>query len=104
VGLEDALAICLAFLDHEPASYARAVARWASRLTAERSLDLADAQLLFAALGSLPGAGARAGAEAVIELATRYGLDASTQSAATSGDDRRRYACPRRWRRFRVRC
>jgi hypothetical protein len=32
VGLEDALAICLALLDREPETYPRAAAKWASRL------------------------------------------------------------------------
>ena len=36
--------------------------------------DLVDAQLAFAALAALPGPGARAGAEALIEISTRYGL------------------------------
>jgi hypothetical protein len=37
-------------------------------------LDLVDAQLAFAALAALPGPGARAGAEALIEISTRCGL------------------------------
>ena len=74
VSLEDALAICLAFLDQEPASYPRAAAKWASRMSVERSVSLADAQLLLAALGALPGAGVRAGAEALIELCALYEL------------------------------
>ena len=40
----------------------------------ERKLTLADAQLTLAALEVLPSAGARAGAEALIELAGRHGL------------------------------
>jgi hypothetical protein len=35
---------------------------------------LVDAQLTLAALAALPGEGARAGAEALIELAERYRL------------------------------
>jgi hypothetical protein len=35
-GLEDALAILLAILDREPATYPRAAARWASRFALER--------------------------------------------------------------------
>jgi len=74
VGLEDALAICLALLDREPETFPRAAARWASRFAIERRLTLADAQLTLAALAVLPGESARAGAEALSELAERYGL------------------------------
>jgi hypothetical protein len=73
-GLEDALAICLALLDREPETYPRAAAKWASRFAIERRLPLPDAQLTLAALGALPGEGARAGIEALVELAERYGL------------------------------
>jgi hypothetical protein len=76
VGLEDALAILLALLDREPDTFPRAAARWGGRLALERKLPLADAQLVLAALAVLPGPGpgARAGAEALIELSDRYGL------------------------------
>jgi len=74
VGLEDALAILLALIDREPDTFSRAAARWGGRLTLERRLSLVDAQLALAALAALPGAGARAGAEALIELADRHGL------------------------------
>ena len=37
-------------------------------------LDLVDAQLALAALAALPGPGAKAGADALIEISTRYGL------------------------------
>ena len=63
VPLEDALEICLALLELEPHSY-----------LIERKLDLVDAQLAFSALAALPGPGAKAGAEALIEISTRYGL------------------------------
>jgi len=74
VGLEDALAILLALLDREPQTFSRGAARWGGRLTLERRLGLVDAQLTLASLAALPGPGARAGAEALIELAERYGL------------------------------
>jgi hypothetical protein len=74
VPLEDALDICLALLELEPDSYPRIATRWGSRLAIERKLDLVDAQLAFAALAALPGPGARAGAEALIEISTRYGM------------------------------
>ena len=73
-GLEDALAICLALLDREPETYPRAAAKWASRFAIERRLALTDAQLTLAALAALPTDTARAGAEALIELADRYRL------------------------------
>jgi hypothetical protein len=72
--LELALAICLALLDREPTVYPRAAARWGSRFALERNLPLVDAQLTLAALAVLPGDGGRAGAEALIDLADRYGL------------------------------
>lgn len=74
VCLEDALAILLALLDREPETFPRAAVRWGGRLMLERRLSLVDAQLALAALGTLPGPGARAGAEALIELSERYGL------------------------------
>jgi hypothetical protein len=72
--LEDALAICLALLDREPETYPRAAAKWASRFAIEQRLTLTDAQLTLAALAALPGESARAGVEALIELAGRYRL------------------------------
>ncbi len=74
VGLEDALAILLALLDREPHTFSKSAARWGSRLVLERKLTLVDAQLALAALAVLPGPGARAGAESLIELSARYGL------------------------------
>jgi hypothetical protein len=40
----------------------------------ERQLDLVDAQLVLAALAALPGAAAKAGVDALIEISGRYGL------------------------------
>ena len=74
VGLEDALAILLALIDREPQTFPRAAARWGARFTVERRVSLVDAQLALAALAVLPGPGARAGAEALIELSDRHGL------------------------------
>jgi hypothetical protein len=74
VPLEDALDICLALLEHEPHTYPRTAARWGSRLAIERKLHLVDAQLALAALATLPGPGAKAGADALVEISTRYGL------------------------------
>ena len=74
VPLEDALDVMLALLELEPESYPKLAARWASRLAIEKRLTLGDAQLVLAALAVLPGPGARAGAEALIEIASRCGL------------------------------
>jgi hypothetical protein len=74
IGLEDALAILLALLDREPESFSRNAARWASRFAMEQKLTLPDTQLVLAALATLPGPHARAGAEALIELAERHRL------------------------------
>ena len=74
VGLEDALSILLSLLEREPQTFSRAAARWGGRLTLERRLSLIDAQLALASPAALPGPGARAGAEALIELADRHGL------------------------------
>jgi hypothetical protein len=74
VRLGDALAILLALLDREPQTFSRGAARWGSRLTLAHRLPLDDAQLTLAALATLPGPGARAGAEALIELSNRHGL------------------------------
>lgn len=74
IGLEDALAILLALLDREPESFSRNAARWASRFAMEQKLTLPDTQLVLAALATLPGAHARAGAEALVELAERFRL------------------------------
>jgi len=51
-------------------------ARWGARLALERKLTLVDVQLALASLAVLPSRGpsARAGAEALIELAERYRL------------------------------
>jgi hypothetical protein len=74
VALEDALAILLALIDREPETFPRAAARWGGRLVVERRLLLVDAQLALAALAALPGPGAGAGGEALIEISERYGL------------------------------
>lgn len=75
VGLEDGLAICLAFLDLEPETFPVAASRWVARLALERRLTLVDSQLALAAFATLDGSGARAGVEALIELCARHRLD-----------------------------
>lgn len=74
IALEDALAILLGLYDRQPDTFPKAAARWGARLVLERRLPLVDAQLTLAALAALPGPGAVAGAEALIELSERYGL------------------------------
>lgn len=74
IGLEDAMAIVLALLDREPATFPRAAARWGARFTLERGLALPDAQLVLSGLAVLPAANATAGAEALVELTERFGL------------------------------
>ncbi len=74
VGLDDALAICLVFLDGEPDSFPRAAARWVARLTLEQPVALIDANLALASLGALQYGNQRAGAESLIELCSRYRL------------------------------
>jgi hypothetical protein len=51
IALDDALAICLVFLDGEPESFPRAAARWVARLTLEQPVALTDANLALASLG-----------------------------------------------------
>jgi hypothetical protein len=75
IELADGLAICLAFLELEPATYPRAATRWVARLALEHRLTLAESQLALAALGALDGPAARAGAEALIELCSRHRLE-----------------------------
>lgn len=86
--LELALMICLALLEREPETWPRAAARWGSRLTLERKLTLADAQLALAALAVLPGPGARGGVEALIDLADRHGLPRVAEQLAGWADRR----------------
>jgi len=74
VDLEDGLAICLRFLELEPQTYPRAASRWVGRLALERKLTLCESQLALCSLAALGGPGARAGAEALIELCSQHAL------------------------------
>jgi hypothetical protein len=74
IGLDDALAICLLFLDREPELFPRAAARWVARLTLEQPVALSDAHLALASLGALQHGNQRAGAESLIELCAHYRL------------------------------
>jgi len=75
VALDDALEVCLAFLELEPASFDHAAARWAGRLILERRLGIADAQLALAAIAALARGERRAGAEALICLSEKYRVE-----------------------------
>ena len=75
VPLDDALEVCLAFLELEPASYDHAAARWAGRLILERRLGIADAQLALSAIAALARGERRAGAEALICLSEKYRVE-----------------------------
>jgi hypothetical protein len=75
VQLDDALEMCLAFLELEPQTFDRAGARWAARLVLERGLGIADGQLALSAIAALSRGEQRAGAEALICLCDRYKLD-----------------------------
>ena len=88
IELDDGLAICLAFLDLEPQTFPRAATRWVARLALERRLTLPESQLALAALAALDGPGARAGAEALIELGARHRLE-RTESILSAWLERR---------------
>lgn len=53
VALEDALALLLLYAEHDPAKLEAAGRRWLRRALAERTLAVAEAQLLTAAVGAL---------------------------------------------------
>lgn len=74
VPLADAIGVCLAFLELEPATFDPAAARWVGRLILERRLGIADAQLALSAIAALSKGERRAGAEALICLCERYNL------------------------------
>lgn len=75
VPLDDALELCLTFLELEPQTFDAAASRWAARLILERRLGIADAQLAISAIAALGRGEPRAGAEALICLCERYKLD-----------------------------
>ena len=66
--LRDALRVLLVLVVADPGRYPPAAARFGARLVAERRLSVADAQLVFAALQTLPGADPLAGGEALCVL------------------------------------
>ena len=48
-------------------------------IVVQRTADRPGHELLWAAIGGLPGPGAKAGADALIEISTRYGLRRAEQ-------------------------
>jgi hypothetical protein len=69
VSLEDALALCLLIRDKERERFGPAAARWAARWASEiPGVDLAEAQLVQAALVSIASADGRVGALALLAL------------------------------------
>jgi hypothetical protein len=74
VPLEDALDISLALLELEPGQLPADRDSVGQPAGDRAQARLVEAQLAFAALAALPGPSARAGAEALIEIATRYDL------------------------------
>jgi len=81
VGLEDALRICLVFLQREQARYEPAAVRWLGRLALEaRGLSLAEAQMAAAALGGLPGLAREGSAQTLGVVLERRGLLRAAQA------------------------
>jgi hypothetical protein len=74
IGLEDVWRSSLRCWTRSRRRFRAVLPGWGSRLTLERRLPLVDAQLTLASLAALPQPGARAGAEALIELSDRYRL------------------------------
>ena len=76
LALDDALVVCLAVLDEEPALYERVAATWHARwCTFLPKLTLADALVALKALEALPGPRGGDGARALRELSARHGLE-----------------------------
>lgn len=77
VPLEEALELCLLMREKEPGRYRRAAARWAARWSSELpGVDLAESQLVHAALAGLGGADGRAGVWTLIALSRQRKLPA----------------------------
>jgi hypothetical protein len=75
VSLEDALELVLLIREQRPDRYSRAAARWAARWSTELPrVDLAESQLVQAALASLATEDGKAGAWTLLALTRRRGL------------------------------
>ncbi|MGZ6575494.1 MAG: hypothetical protein ACXVFQ_21060 [Solirubrobacteraceae bacterium] len=70
--LRDALRVLLVLAAAAPHRYPPAAARFGARLVVERKLSVAEAQLAFAALQTLPGSDPLAGGEALCVLLQRH--------------------------------
>ena len=73
VRLRDALRIVLVLATAAPDRFPAAAARFGARLVSERRLPLEEAQLVFAALGTLAGVERAAGGEALCTVLERRG-------------------------------
>ena len=73
IQLRDALRILLVFATDDPARFPAAAARLVSRLVSERRLSIAEAQLTFAALATLPSQDPTAGAETLSVILEHHG-------------------------------
>jgi hypothetical protein len=71
--LRDALRVLLVLAVADHGRYPPAAARFGARLVAERKLSVAEAQLVFAALQTLPGSDPLAGGEALCVLLEQHG-------------------------------
>ena len=71
--LRDALRIVLVLAVGAPDRFPAAAARFGARLVSERRLPLDEAQLVFAALGTLAGVERAAGGEALCTVLERCG-------------------------------
>jgi len=75
VSLDDALALCLLLADEDPDRYEHAAVRWHARLCREvPGVTIDEAALALAALGALPGRAGRAGAQSLLAICQRHGL------------------------------
>jgi hypothetical protein len=71
--LRDALRVLLVLVAADSDRYQPAAARFGARLVAERRLSVAEAQLAFAALQTLPESDPLPGGEALCALLERHG-------------------------------
>jgi hypothetical protein len=71
--LQHAVRVVLVLATGEPERFPAAAARFGARLVSERRLDVAEAQLAFAALATLVRADPAPGAEALCALLERHG-------------------------------
>lgn len=71
--LRDAIRVVLVLATAEPSRFPAAAARFGSRLVSDHRLSIAEAQLAFAALASLPTPDPAAGAETLCLLLERHG-------------------------------